>query len=197
MQQDWYDKDEPGAGKRKALSILLGTAVKRNADKSPLSLAVERLSPINIALIIGKADIKPLPGPGRFAEWKNCPACQAHLSLPMEFEFPEAAAGIKLIFQSQSSKVDEARLEWMSPFADDGQELQTEEHWTSDGRCVLEIVRRPSAKRGPAPATSPKVSTRADMETWAAENGLGLNPKWNDRQLATAIDKHKLQPAGK
>ena len=128
---------------------------------------------------------------------KRCPTCGATHKVELTHEFKvdsEKRRQLDLVLESQSVNVDDAKLEWLSPLADDGQEFKVETNRIDDRRVLLTIKRVPRGDGVPAGVPTngePPRKSRADMETEAAELGLRTDRKWNDLQLAQAIKKHK------
>jgi hypothetical protein len=145
---------------------------------------------------------------------KPCPTCGTRhkVEITHEWKVVEGRKVLELLLTSQSAKVDDAKLEWLSPFADDGQALVASSHRVDVGTVLLKVERLPipgaTAKPGEvanvvqpgAPFKPPEARTksRADLLTEAAECSMKTNDAWSDAQLATALAKHKakMQPAG-
>ncbi len=102
---------------------------------------------------------------------------------------------LQLILVSQSNNTDGGRMEGLVPFADDGLAFTVKGEWLDERRVMLTIGREPKTgdtkDAAETPAAAPQ--TRADMETDAAECGLKMNPRWNDLQLAKALEDHKAR----
>ena len=124
---------------------------------------------------------------------KECPACGTRHRVELNHEFKKNSDGrweLQILFTSQSINVDDAKLEGMLPFADDGQKTTVEFTRVSDREVLMKVVRMPAKPEEKAKETTGAPS-KADMLTEAAETGMKVNPKWNDQQLSEALKKHK------